>query len=458
MGCTIFFILTAYFVLPAGRAAVRSWLRRKPFLMEAVNIMQRLTWQVFFETGLRAETGKSLERPFGTARHPFDWSKIQLNPVYLSRKPLHSTEPVDTGTVIGPQAKKPLHISIPIMIAGMSYGGALSRKAKTALAKASALAGTAENSGNGPFIPEERAKAKKYILQYSKGFWSKSADILRQADMIEITLGHGAWGPAPVRIKGEKVTREFAAFLPAVPGLEVLIESRLPEVESMQDWKILIRKLRDATGGVPIAVKIGCTHGMESELDCFMESGVDAVVIDGLEGGTHSCPGILADDAGLCTMPGLLRAARHLRKNGHAGKISLIAGGGLSTPGQFLKCLAMGADAVIIGTVAILAATHTRLAKAVPWEPPTELVFHAARKAGEFNPDMGAQSLYHFLMSCIMEMTDAARSLGKSSLKEINRDDLVALDPLYAKMAESRYCLDGDLPSRLFTQERIDNS
>lgn len=397
-------------------------------------IFGKLGWRDYFESNLRAAAGTPPERPFGTTLHFFNWDRLRFNPVYLSARPVPLTQEIGTEVVLGPQAKKPLQIKIPIMIAGMSYGSALSCKAKIALAMGATMAGTATNSGNGPFLEEERAAAARYILQFSRGYWAKQPEILKQVDMIEINLGQGAWGPAPVRIKGSKVTARFAKRLGTIPGLDLLIESRLPEVENFEQWKNLIVTLKEITGGVPVACKIGCTHYLEKELELIVDGGVDIIVIDGVEGGTHACPPVLLDDVGLPILPGLCRAVKFLREQGLWGKVSLVAGGGLVTPGDFLKCLALGADAVIIGTIAALVMVHTQGAKVIPWEPPTGLIYYDGKEAGKYNFELGARRLHNYLQSCVLEMKEAARAMGKSSLRELGPADLVALDPLYAKI------------------------
>ncbi len=408
--------------------------------IEILNLLSKITWRVYFESQLRAETGKALERPFGTPLHFYSWNQILLQPLALSRTDrrnpsLEMDIPIETSVILGPGAKKPLRIDYPILIGGMAYGGALSERAKSALAKAATLFGTATNTGSGPLLQEERAFAKKIIFQYSRGYWAKSEEVLSQVDMIEISLGHGAWSSAPVRIKGQKVKGRYAWELNTIEGLDILIESRLTQIDSPEDWRTLILHLKEATGGVPIGVKIGATHHLEEELSLLIAGGIDIVVIDGAEGGSHSAPSILSDDVGLPTLPALCRAVQFLNEHDLKGKISLIIGGGLYTPGDFLKCLALGADAVAIGTIASLAMSHTQITKSIPWEPPTGLIYYQGKAASKLNPDLGAKHLYHYLKSCMEEMVQTVRIIGKGSFREITKQDLVAVDSLYAEIA-----------------------
>lgn len=412
---------------------IKQWFKQGSFV-EAITLLKKISWQNYFESILRGSTGKPLERPFGTPVHFFWLDRIQFKPGYLSRLPLESKFSIDTNVILGPQAQKPLILKIPVMVGGWSIS-AVSLKTKLALAKASILSGTATNCGSGPFAEEVRMKAEKYILQFTKGYWSKSENILRQADMIEIALGQGAWGSAPKRMKGYKVTPDFARRLVTIPGLDILADSRLPEVESLSDWRDLVNRLKEITGGIPIGVKLGGTNYLEKELELIVEGGVDIIVLDGKEGGTHAGPALLLDDVGLATFPSLCRAVQFLEKHGLKGKMSLVIGGGLFTPGDFLKCLALGADAVIVGTIAALAMSNIQVNKSLPWEPPTGILYRDAKESDMYDPEKGGITLNNYFQSCVLEMEAVARSLGKSSFKDFRREDLVALDPLYAKVA-----------------------
>lgn len=412
-------------------------------LMEWMNLLGKISWRNYFETNLRAETGKPLDRPYGSRRGILSFNKLQFNPVYLGKTPLNPDVDVNTEVIIGPRAQKPLHLKIPIFLGGMAYGSGYSLAAKIALAKAATMTGIAANSGNGPFVPEERFYADKYILQFPRGFWSRDESILKQADMIVIALGHSARGSAPVRVNGKKITKEVADKYGTIPGLDVLMEARLPEVETGSQWEELIRYLKEVTGGVPIGVKFGASQYLEKEMEIFCGGGADVLIFDGTEGGTHGGMPLFMDDMGLPTLPALCRAARFIRDHDLHDKISLVVGGGLVTPGDFAKCLALGANAVLLGTITALTQSHTQTTKTVPWEPPTGLLYNDSKEKNKYDPDLGAKHLYYYFRSCVEEMKFLAMSLGKNNLNEFNRSDLVALDPLFAQMAEVEYAGNG---------------
>lgn len=357
-----------------------------------------------------------------------------FNPVYFTRTPLDEEMKIDQQVTIGQRAAKPLTIDLPIMVGAMAYGIGVSKKTRLALAEATSRLNTATNAGVGPLLPAERRKAKKLILQYHRGPWGKDEATLRQADMIEIQLGYGALGSAPVRLLPNEISPEFRSSMDLSADEGLAFAAQLPEAKNGTALANLVRRLRRMTEGVPIGVKIGATHFLEEELEIILRANLDFITIDGSEGGINFGPGLLADDLGLPTLPALCRTVEFLKRKGLKEKIALIISGGLFTPGQFLKALALGADAVYIGTVALLALAHTQLTKVIPWEPPTNLVYEIGPAKAKLAPQVGAKSVFNYLHSCQLEMELAMRSLGKSSLTELSKADLCALSPEVALM------------------------
>lgn len=381
------------------------------------------------ENALRARTGRALRRPIGTARGFRHFSGLLFRPAQLVRQPLEPDEPVDTRATIGPGARRPVEIDIPVLLAAMGYGVAVSEPVAVALARGSALAGTACNMGKGPLLPAVRREARTLVVQYTGTPWTSNPEVLRQADMVEIWFGQGAQaGLGSTFLPGE-IPPEAAAAMGVSPDEEVILPSGALGRPGPRALHRLVRYLRGVTGGVPIGVKLGAGHDLEADLDVALAAGVDFVSLDGAQGGSHSAPAILEDDFGLPTLHALCRARRHLDARGVGRKVSLLVGGGLLTPGECLKCLALGADAVYMGTAALFAATHEQLTRALPWEPPTQIVWATGGLAGRFDAERGAQSLARFLQAVADEMSIGARALGKRALRDVNRDDLVALDP-----------------------------
>jgi glutamate synthase domain-containing protein 2 len=201
------------------------------------------------------------------------------------------------------------------------------------------------------------------------------------------------------------------------------VSSRLSGVDGRSDLRPLVEELRSETNGVPIGVKIGATHWLEKELQIFLEAGVDFISIDGAEGGTHGGTTVL-DSVGIPTLHALVRARRFLNVYDPERAVSLLIGGGLTGPGTFLKALALGADAVFIGTAALLAVVHAQATKILPWEPPTSLVFFEGKHSKRLNPFIGGESLARFLKNSVQEMRTIALVVGRDQLSEIKPIDL----------------------------------
>lgn len=412
-------------------------LMRDPYvenLWEVVSTTLKITPVQLMEIVLRAEKGKAIGRPFGSVYHFSPWQELMLNPVHLVRLPVGDKSQVKTEITLAPKSAKPLHLKIPIIISGMSYGGALSKSARIALAKASTLAGTAVNTGEGAYIPEERENAARYIYQYHRGTWphGNKPEFYRLADMIEIQLGQGAQAAAPQTMSAEMIDAEMRDIYGLGEGKDMVITARLKEVENPKDLKKLVSRLKDETGDLPISYKFAASHYIEEEMEIAIEAGVDVIVVDGAEAGSHAGQPLLEDDFGLPTMHALIRAADYLEKKGLKDRISIIAAGGLCSPGHFLKALALGADAVYIGTAAIMALIHTQVAESSPSEPPTQLALYTGRLKDKLDIDKAAAGLNNYLQSCIDEMVLGMVALGKYSFPELNRSDLCALTPQVA--------------------------
>lgn len=380
------------------------------------------------ELAMRAHQGTPISRPLGS-HFPFSpWEKLLFNPVHLFRFPTPDNVTIDTQVVIGPRARKPLTLSIPIMIAAMSFGGALSKRAKVALAKAATMAGTATNTGETGLLEEERQEAKLLIGQYNRGGWLNTPEKYKRLDAVEIQLGQGAQGSSPQRTAAKNIGPELKEVYELQKGQDAQIRSRLPGVNTKEDFCQLVRRLREETG-VPVGLKIAATHHLEKELAIALEAGVDFITLDGAEGGTHGGAPTLQDDLGLPTLFAISRAANFLAQKGVSGQVSLLAAGGLITPGQMLKALALGADGVYIGTAAVMALVSEQIVETIPFEPPTSLLVYTGKMTDQLDVDKGAQNLYNFLKACVKEMEAVVYSLGKTAFSQVSREDLCCLDP-----------------------------
>lgn len=405
-------------------------------LWELVSSTTRSTPQVIVETNLRAVEGKVIERPLGTHKKFPSLDQLMFSIGQFHAMPTPLEIPVDTKVMIGKRCKKPLIIDIPIMVSAMAYGEALSEKAKVALAKGATMAGTAINSGEGPFLMTERIAANKFIFQYNRGNWSKEPAILQQADAIEIQFGQGAIGGAGHKLDSSKIDRALRKGFGLIPGQDAIVHSRQPEINHPAELPKLVQKLKGIAGDIPIGAKIGAGKYLEKDLEWLAGANIDFVTVEGGEGATKGSAPILQDDFGVPSIFAINRAANYLRKHNLQDRISLIAAGKMRTPGDVLKALALGADAVYMGTMALFAVSHSQSIKVLPFEPPTQLVWYDGKYQKKFKVNEGAKSLANFLTSCNAEIIEGVRALGKTSIKEVSKEDLFALDELTAKGIE----------------------
>jgi glutamate synthase domain-containing protein 2 len=395
-------------------------------------VAEKLGLLTIVELRMRAESGRPPARPMGSPRPLSPWQDLLLD--FASTDPMATPDQqeVDLTVTIGPRAKRPLTLSTPVLIAAMSFGGALSLKARLALAEASSIVGTATNSGEGVFIDEERKAARHYVVQYHRGTWpfspQRKDEVLALADAIEVQLSQGAQGPAPMGTTASHLPPEMRGRFGLPPGEDAHIASRLAGVDSRADLVRLLRRLKERHP-VPVGLKLGATNRLEEELPHYLDAGIDFLVLDGAEGGTHGGPPILQEDMGLPTLWAVVRARQVLDRLGLSGEVSLIAAGGLATPGTFLKAIALGADACQVGTAIALALVADQLDASLPLlAPPYALDLAGSDLHARLDQAKARDNVVRLFASWQAEMELALRAMGKSRLTELSPADLVALD------------------------------
>lgn len=402
-----------------------------------LNLLRRADPQVFLENVMRATKTQAISRPMGTPKVFSHWEHLIFNPAQLKRMPTQDPHHIDTRIVIGPKAQKPLKVDIPILITGMSYGGALSAKTKVALALGANGAGTATNTGEN-YLPAERDAAKKLIVQYHRGDWPNSAqnhpEWLESADAIEIQIGQGAQAAAEMKQAARVVTDQMREVMGLKPDQDALIRTRLKGVNSAAEFADLVGRLKEQYP-IPVGVKLAPSGRLIDDLDILIQAQPDFITLDGGEGGTHGGPPILQDDFGLPLMAAIHWTDQYLKEHGVRHRISIIAAGGLRTPGNFLKAIAIGADGVYIGFAALMAMAASQARHVLPWAPPGALFYETGPSRNRLNVDQAARGLTNFLLSCTDELKQAVVALGLESVRQVSRDDLIALDNGVAEMA-----------------------
>ncbi|PSR22450.1 MAG: FMN-binding glutamate synthase family protein [Sulfobacillus acidophilus] len=395
----------------------------------------------FLYSSLRANSGNVVIRPMGSTRPVHGFDDLALIPAQVARRPALETEPVDLSVTLGRRSHKPLTCSMPLYISGMAYGLAITKTARLALAQASGQSHIPLNSGQGPFLREERQRASHYVLQFGRWTWNREVEILRQADMIEIQVGQGAQPGSAVIATPDEVSADIKAMMHLGRGEAPIIHADLFLHDPQHPSTVaeVVDYLRSVTDGVPIALKMGASDTLEEDLDIALDAGVDTIVIDGTEGATGNAPITLSDHFGIPSLMALSRAVHHLHKTHTRDTVDLLISGGFREPGDFLKAYALGADAVGLGTIAMFALAHYQITQAVPFFPPTDLVFYRSQPKIPLDLERAALGVYHFLESCRKEMEISLRAMGHTAISQLGPDDLCALDPEIAKITDCHY-------------------
>ena len=385
------------------------------------------SYRKMVEISNAADKGTSTLCSMGSHKKmPFSLDDLHFIPAQVFRTPLNENQEVRMEVVIGPGAKKPLRVSSPIMFGGMSYG-AVSKNVRLVLARVASDLKIGSNSGEDIILPEELDIAsKQLIVQYSTGRHGTTEEILKRCGAVEIRFGQGAYPGWTSLLPAAKVSPEIANLMGLKEGEDAYSPARHPDIRNENELREKISWLRELTGGTPIGAKIGCGN-VENDVEILVESGADFISLDGFGGGTGATELFIRENVGIPIVVALPRAHKHLRKIGKRNRVSLIAGGGLRTSADFAKCLALGADAVHIGTSALIAINcqqykicHTGLC-------PTGVTTNDPVLAQQLNVDEGVRRLTNFVNVSNMEVAGLLRIVGKDDVKKVGMEDLVAL-------------------------------
>ena len=370
-----------------------------------------------------ALTGKPIIEAMGTRLPMPNWDDILILGAQLDPAPLLEEEPVSTRTVIGKHADKPMVLDMPVYVSHMSFG-AMSREMKVALAKGSALAGTAMCSGEGGILPEEQAAAYKYIFEYVPNRYSVTPENLKAADAIEIKIGQGTKPGMGGHLPGEKVTSEIAAVRGKPVGQDVISPSRFPDIQTKEDLKELVAQLRMASEGRPIGVKIAAGH-IERDLAVCVFAEVDFITIDGRGGATGASPRLVRDATSVPTVYALHRARKYLDAVGY--QADLVITGGLRVSSDFAKALAMGADAVAIASAALVAAGCQQYRICGSGKCPVGAATQDPALRARLSVEAAARRTANFLNCTKGELATFARITGHRDIHDLCVEDLCTI-------------------------------
>ncbi|MCI0850315.1 MAG: FMN-binding glutamate synthase family protein, partial [Chloroflexi bacterium] len=349
------------------------------------------------------------------------WEDIQILTAQLQPVPLLDDETVGTEVVIGPNAKKPLRLDIPLFVSDMSFG-ALSEEAKVALAKGAELAGTGICSGEGGMLPEEQAANSRYFYELASARFGFSMDKVQQAQAFHFKGGQGAKTGTGGHLPGSKVSAKIAEVRGLEEGQAAISPTRFPDWEHTDDYRGFADEVREATGGIPIGVKLSAQH-IEQDLQAALEIGVDYVILDGRGGGTGAAPLLFRDNISVPTIPALARARRYLDEQGR-DDVTLIITGGLRLPADFIKALALGADAVAVSNAAIQAIGCLGMRACHTNNCPVGIATQQPHLRARLIVEESAQRLSNFFQAATELMQVMARACGHRHVNEFSPNDL----------------------------------
>ena len=371
-----------------------------------------------------AITGESIVSAMYTDMPMPNWDEILILGNQLNPQPLESDVDVNTQTVIGKSAKKPLVIESPVYITHMSFG-ALSRETKIALAKGSAAVKTAQCSGEGGILPEEMENAYKYIFEYVPNRYSATGDNLKNADAIEIKIGQSTKPGLGGQLQGEKVTEEIAQIRKKPLGKDIHSPATIPEVNSKEDLKNLVDELRMKSHGRPIGLKFAAGK-IEDDLSHVLYAEPDFITIDGRGGSTGASPKLIRDSTSVPTIYALSRARKYLDE--HDSEIDLTITGGLRVSSDFAKALAMGADAIAIGTAAMIATACQQYKICDTGDCPVGVATQDDELRKRLKIETASKRVENYLRVSTEELKTFARITGHDDVHDLNTDDLCTLN------------------------------
>ncbi|KAA8732100.1 FMN-binding glutamate synthase family protein [Acinetobacter qingfengensis] len=419
-----------------------------PVLRESATF-DRLTIQ---EIQRAAATGIYDIRGGGTKRKLPHFDDLLLLGASMSRYPLEGyREKCGTEVVLGTRfAKKPIHLKIPVTIAGMSFG-ALSANAKEALGRGASVVGTSTTTGDGGMTPEERGHSSTLVYQYLPSRYGMNPDDLRKADAIEVVLGQGAKPGGGGMLLGMKVTERVAGMRTLPVGVDQRSACRHPDWTGPDDLAIKIAELREITDWEkPIYVKIGASRPYY-DVKLAIKAGADVIVLDGMQGGTAATQEVFIEHVGIPILSAIPQAIQALQEMGMHRKVQLIVSGGIRTGADVAKAMALGADAVAIGTAALIALgdNHPRLDDELKkigsaagyyddWQngrDPAGITTQDPELSSHLDPIEGGRHIANYLRVMVLEAQTMARACGKSHLHNLDPEDLVALTVESAAMA-----------------------
>jgi len=408
---------------------------------------------VLSEIHRAADQGIYEIRGFGTKRKLPTFDDLLFLGASMSRYPLEGyREKCATNVTLGTRfAKNPIELDIPITIAGMSFG-ALGANAKDAIGRAASEMGTSTTTGDGGMTEEERRSSKTLVYQVLPSRYGLNPDDLRRADALEVVVGQGAKPGGGGMLLGQKITPRVAEMRALPEEIDQRSACRHPDWTGPDDLEIKIQELREITDWkLPVYVKVGATR-VSYDVALSVKAGADVIVLDGMQGGTAATQDVFIEHVGIPTLPAVRLAVEALKELDMHRKVQLIVSGGIRSGADVAKALALGADAVSIGSATMVALgcnknVYLEDYHALGTEPgychhchtgkcPVGVTTQDPDLEARLPPEQGARLLRNYLTTMMLETQTIARACGKSHVLNLEPEDLVALTIEAAAMAK----------------------
>lgn len=371
------------------------------------------------------------------------WDDIQILPAQLARKPLLDDVEVGTGVVIGPRAAKPLQLDIPLFVSDMSFG-ALSAEAKIALARGAEMAGTGICSGEGGMLEDEHAENSRYFYELASAQFGWDLAKVENVQAFHFKGGQGAKTGTGGHLPGDKVQGKIAEVRGLEPGQAAISPATFPDLHSPNDFKRLADEVRERSGGIPIGFKLSANH-IEDDIDFALEASADYIILDGRGGGTGAAPLIFRNHISIPTIPALARARRHLDER--AGReVTLVATGGLRVAEDFVKAMALGADAIAVSNSAMQAVGCIAARMCSSNNCPVGIATQKPELRRRLDIQQGAERLARFFGASVELMQVLARACGHDHISGFRHSDLTTWKREMADLSGVQFA--GEAPRR----------
>lgn len=359
----------------------------------------------------------------GVPRHELPhWDDLQVMVAQMATKPLMDDARVSTDLIIGPEAKKPLSLKIPLFVSDMSFG-ALSEEAKIALAKGAELAGTGICSGEGGMLPEEQAANSRYFYELASAQFGYKEELLTRVQAFHFKGGQGAKTGTGGHLPGSKNIGKISEVRGIPEGTSAVSPPTFANISTVKDFQKFSDRVREVSGGIPVGFKLSANH-IERDIQFALDAGADYVILDGRGGGTGAAPEIFRDHISVPTIPALARARAYLDKQGASGRVTLIITGGLRVPIDFVKAMALGADGVAVSNSAMQSIGCVAARMCNTNNCPAGIATQKTDLRQRLNVEKSSQQLSNFFHASVELMEVMARACGHDALSKFNKNDL----------------------------------